>query len=62
MSFLSDLREDSAAKEYGVGQEENREAMIEAREADVDLSPDAPRARNLLGSYRTPQAIKALLE
>lgn len=59
MSFFSDLAE-AATKEYAVGSEQNREAMMEARK-NKGLSPDAPRARNLFGSYRTPQAFKAAL-
>jgi len=59
MSFLSDLKE-ATAREYGVGQEENRLAMIEARKS-VDKSPEAPRMRQMAGSYRTPQALKASL-
>ena len=59
MSFLSDLKE-ATAREYGVGQEENRLAMIEARKS-VDKSPEAPRMRQMAGSYRTPQAFKAAL-
>ena len=59
MSFLSDLRE-ATAKEYGVGQEENRLAMIEARK-EMGKSPEAPRMRQMAGSYRTPQALKAAL-
>jgi hypothetical protein len=34
--------------------------MMEAREK-MGLSPEAPRARNLLGSWRAPQAFKAAL-
>ena len=59
MSFLSDLRE-ATAREYGVGQEENRLAMIEARK-EMGKSPEAPRMRQMAGSYRTPQALKAAL-
>ena len=59
MSFLDDLVK-AATKEYAVGSEQNREAMMEARKLK-DLSPDAPRARNLFGAYRTPQALKASL-
>ena len=59
MGILNDIY-DTAQYEYGVGREQNREAMIEARSA-MNLPPDAPRARNLLGAYRTPQAIKAAL-
>jgi hypothetical protein len=59
MSFFDDLRE-ATAREYQVGSEENREAMMDARKAKK-LSPDGPRARNMLGAYRTPQAIRAVL-
>jgi hypothetical protein len=59
MSFFSDLKE-AAAREYGVGQEENRLAMIEARKSR-DKSPEAPRMRQMAGSFRTPQAMKAVL-
>ena len=59
MSFLSDLQ-DATSKEYAVGREQSHRAMMEAREF-MGKSPEAPRARNLLGAWRTPQAIKAAL-
>jgi len=60
-SFLGALQQikDSAAREYQVGSEESREAMIDARKLK-ELSPDGPRARNMLGSLRLPQAVRAV--
>ena len=60
-SFLGALQQikDSASREYQVGSEESREAMIDARKLK-ELSPDGPRARNMLGSLRLPQAVRAV--
>jgi len=57
MSFWSDLQ-DATSSEYAVGREASHRAMMEARES-AGKSPEAPRARNLLGAWRTPQALKA---
>ena len=62
MSFLEDLQEiqQAAAKEFGVGQEEVRQAMFEARKARGQ-GVEAPRFAQMKDSYRTPQAIAVAL-
>ena len=59
MGFFEDIA-DAYQREYGVGVDENRLAMFEAREKK-GKAPDAPRGAQMLGSYRTGQAIKSAL-
>ena len=49
----------AARHEYGVGPEENRQVMYEARKRK-ELMPDAPKMEQMLGSYRLPQVINAV--
>eukprot|EP00919_Chromeraceae_sp_WS-2016_P063383 GHVR01149815.1.p1 GENE.GHVR01149815.1~~GHVR01149815.1.p1 ORF type:complete len:380 (-),score=71.56 GHVR01149815.1:394-1533(-) len=51
---------DAFEHEYGVGSEQARAVLYEARKRK-DLQPDAPKMRQMLGTYRTPQAVKAAL-
>ena len=50
----------SLGKEYAVGDEENRAVMFEARKAK-GKSPESTQFRQMVQSYRTPQAIRAAL-
>lgn len=59
MSFWDDVKS-SAVREFDVGQDENRQAMFKAREKK-GLSTEGPRARQMAGAYRTPQAFKAAM-
>ena len=59
MGFFEDLAE-ATQREYAVGQDENRLAMMEARQKK-GKSPEGPRFRQMAGAYRTPQALKAAL-
>tara|TARA_X000001388_G_scaffold1415_1_gene1471 strand:- start:83 stop:1192 length:1110 start_codon:yes stop_codon:yes gene_type:complete len=61
-SFMGALREvrDAAAKEYGVGDEENRQVMRDARR-EKGQGVEAPKMAQMKDSYRTPQAIAAAL-
>ena len=51
---------DAFEHEYGVGAEQARAVLYEARKRK-ELQPDAPKMRQMLGTYRTPQAVKAAL-
>ena len=55
--FLSEVQE-SAAKEFGVGSDEVRNALFGARAAE-GMSPEAPRFAQMKDAYRTPQALNA---
>ena len=59
MGFWEDLQQ-ATSTEFGVGQDENRAALFDARESQ-NLSTEAPRGRQMAGSYRTGQALKASL-
>ena len=60
MSLLDDLKQiqRSASQEFGVGQEEVRKALFDARTAE-GAGPEAPRFSQMKDAYRTPQALKA---
>ncbi len=51
---------DATLREFGVGQDENRRAQFEARE-EKKLATEGPRFNQMVGSYRTGQALKAAL-
>ena len=59
MGFFEDIA-NAYQREYGVGVDENRLAMFEAREKQ-GKAPDAPRGAQMLGSYRTGQAFRSAL-
>ena len=59
MGFWEDLQQ-SARKEFGVGQDENRSVMFDVRKERRE-STEGPRARQMAGAYRTPQALRAAL-
>jgi hypothetical protein len=57
--FIQDLKE-AFEHEYGIGPEQARAVMYEARKRK-GKQPDAPKMRQMLGAYRSPQAFKAAL-
>ena len=59
MIYFQDIV-DATLREFGVGQDENRRAQFEARD-DKGLATEGPRFNQMVGSYRTGQAVKAAL-
>ena len=50
----------AADYEYGVGYEDQRQVMRQAREAKGQ-NPEGPKMKQMLGAYRTPQVIRSAL-
>ena len=60
MSLSDALRaiKEAAEYEYGIGTEDQRDVMRQARKAK-NQNPEGPKMTQMLGAYRTPQVVKA---